>query len=145
MAKEAISNPATVLSEMDIRIWLRDTDPAANLLIDDVEFSPEEIRTAATLAVDVFNDEPPYVTGFDVYTFPYRSALLRGTAANLLFMAAHRFRRNKLQYTIPGGGVSDQNKDAEYDAAGQRLWAEYKAWIATYKRAVNIHQGWGMV
>jgi hypothetical protein len=36
----------TFLSEMDVRIFLRDLDPAANKLLDDYEFKQEEIRTA---------------------------------------------------------------------------------------------------
>lgn len=33
------------LTDLDVRIWLRDNDPEANVLLDDFEFSPEEIRT----------------------------------------------------------------------------------------------------
>jgi hypothetical protein len=54
------------LSDLDIRIWMRDNDPDANLLIDDYEFSPEEIRTATTLAVDYWNEQPPQLRGYDV-------------------------------------------------------------------------------
>ena len=145
MADQPVPNPAMVISEMDVRIWLRDTNPDANLLINDLEFTPEEIRTAATLAVDYFNDEPPMVQMYDVYNFPFRGALLRGTAGNLLFIAANRFRRNKLQFQIPGGGISDQAKDADYDAAGTKLMQEFKDWVFKTKRMINIHLGWGMV
>jgi len=55
------------LSDLDIRIWMRDNDPDANLLIDDYEFSPEEIRTATTLAVDYWNEQPPQLRGYDVH------------------------------------------------------------------------------
>ena len=84
----------TYLTNLDVRIWLRDNDPDANFLLDDFEFSPEEIRTAMTLAVDKWNETPPYLRNYDYDKFPYRFHLLQGTAGNLLFMAAHRFRRN---------------------------------------------------
>jgi hypothetical protein len=139
------------VTEMDIRLFMRDLDGDKNYLLDDVEFSPEEIRTAMTHTVDRFNDTPPYIAtpngqhGYTITTFPWRSALIRGTVANLLFIAGHRFRRNALKYNVPGGVVADQEKAPEYDAAGQRLWDEYKAWVAHSKRAMNMEQGWAIV
>ena len=133
------------LTDLDVRIWLRDNDPDANVLIDSEEFEAEEIRTAMTLAVDYWNETPPNVGSYDYDKFPYRFALLRGTAANLLFMAAHRYRRNHLHYNAGGVSVDDQNKYQQYDAAGARLWDEYKQWIAGKKREINVGLGWGTV
>lgn len=132
------------LTDMDIRIWLRDSDPAANVLLDDFEFSPEEIRTAQTLTVDYWNETPPAISGYDYVDFPYRFALLRGTSANLLFMAAHRYRRNELQYSAGGLSVDSENKYQQYDAAGSRLWEEYKQWVRMKKREINANLGWGV-
>lgn len=139
MPKPAGSN--TYLTDLDVRIWLRDNDPEANLLLDDFEFTPEEIRTAMTTTVDHWNDIPPYIRNYDYDKFPFRSMLLRGTAANLLFMAAHRFRRNSLQYQGGGMSVDDQNKYQQYDMAGERLWQEYANWCSMNKRSINAEQG----
>lgn len=135
------------ITELDVRIWLRDNDPAANNLIQDYEFSPEEIRTAMTMTVDKWNDTPPHMPGhnFTVNNFPFRSTFIKGTAANLLFIAAHRFRRNALKYNVPGGMVADQEKYQEYDSAGQRLWDEYVQWVFTEKRAMNMEEGFALV
>ena len=139
MAKPIGSNQ--YLTDADVRVWLRDNDPEANLLIDDFEFSPEEMRTAMTLTVDYWNDQPPYLRNYDYDKFPFRSKLLTGTAANLLFMAAHRFRRNALQYSAGGLSVQDQEKYQQYDAAAARLWQEYKDWVPMNKRSINAEQG----
>lgn len=139
MAKPIGSNQ--YLTDADVRVWLRDNDPEANLLIDDFEFSPEEMRTAMTLTVDYWNDQPPYLRNYDYDKFPFRSKLLAGTAANLLFMAAHRFRRNALQYSSGGLTVQDQEKYQQYDAAAARLWQEYKDWVPMNKRSINAEQG----
>jgi hypothetical protein len=133
------------LTDMDIRIWLRDNDPAANKLIDDLEFSPEELRTAITLAVDFYNERPPIIQCYEYTDFPYRFHLLKGTAANLLFIAANLYRRNKLTYNIPGGAVGDQDRAPDYDAAGQKLWEEYVKWVDMIKRFKNAEMGWGTV
>lgn len=135
----------TYLTDVDVRVWLRDNDPDANLLLEDFEFETEEIRAAMTHTVDYWNETPPSVGSYDYTRFPYRYALLRGTAANLLFMGAHRFRRNQLNYSAGGLTVDDQNKYQQYDSAGARLWEEYKAWVAQTKKSVNAEQGWGTI
>ena len=138
---------AVFLSEMDIRIWLRDHDPTANLLIKDLEFSTEEIRTAATLAVDAFNEEPPNmnVANYTVQNFPFRYNLLQGTVANLLTMAGHLYRRNELKYNVPGGSVDDQAKGEDYDRAADRLAKGYMSWVRRKKREINTSRGWGRI
>lgn len=133
------------LTDIDVRIWLRDNDPSANVLLDTEEFEAEEIRTAMTLTVDYWNETPPFLGSYDYDKFPYRFALLRGTAANLLFMAAHRYRRNHLSYNAGGVSVDDQNKYQQYDSAGSRLWEEYKQWVTAKKKADNASQGWGTI
>ena len=135
----------TYLTDVDVRIWLRDNDPEANLLLDDFEYTPEEIRTAMTFAVDYWNEQPPFLQTYDYDKFPYRHALLRATAANLLFMGAHRFRRNALQYSSGGMTITDQEKYQQYDAAGARLWEEYKQWVRMVKRSLNVETGWSMI
>lgn len=130
-------------TEMEVRIFLRDTDPEANLLIDDFEFSPEEIRTAMNLAMDRWNDTPPDIYRGDYDEFPYRSILLLGVASNLLFMAARRYARNSLQINAGGTSVNDQDKSREYDQASARLREEFMQAIRTKKRELNSNLGWG--
>jgi hypothetical protein len=142
MADTPQGNPGFI-SEMDIRIWLRDTDPEANTLLLDLEFSPEEIRTAQTFAVDRWNETPPFVARYSVATFPWRWNLLRGTVANLLTIAGHRYRRNHLNYNVPGGAINDQDKAPAYDAAAAKLSAEYGQFIHDKKIELNIEGGWG--
>jgi len=145
MATTAPTGNKKYLTEVEIRLILRDNDPAANLLLQDLEYTSEEIRSAMTLAVDRWNDSPPYIQNHTVDTFPWRSMLAMGTVANLLFIAANRYRRNDLQYNIGGGAVNDQARHKDYDAAGERLWSQYVQWIAHNKRALNMEQGWGVI
>lgn len=131
------------MTDMEVRIFLRDTDPEANLLIDDFEFSPEEIRTAMNITVDRWNDTPPDICRMDYDEFPYRSILLMGVASNLLSMAAHRYRRNSLAINAGGTSVNDQEKAGQYDQAAARLRDEYLHAIRTKKRELNTNMGWG--
>lgn len=133
------------LSEMDVRIWLRDVDPEANLLIKDFEYSPEEIRTALTITVDAWNEEPPNLMrhNYTLYNFPSRHWLLMGTSAKLLRIAAFRFDRNNLTYNVPGGAVNDQDKGKVYDIKADKLWKQYIEWVRRKKRELNMASGWG--
>jgi len=142
MATEPQGNTG-YLSEMDIRIWMRDTDPEANTLLLDFEFSPEEIRTAQTLAVDKWNEQPPNVGQYTVATFPWRYNLLMQTTANLLTIAGHRYRRNNLKYNVPGGSVNDQDKAPVYDAAAARTSEVFSRFVMDKKIELNIDSGWG--
>ena len=131
------------MTDMEVRIFLRDKDPAANILLDDYEFTPEEIRTAMNITVDRWNDTPPAIYQYDYDEFPYRSILLLGVASNLLSMAAHRYRRNSLAINAGGTSVNDQDKAGQYDQAAARLRDEYLHAIRTKKRELNSNLGWG--
>ena len=132
----------TFLNENDIRFWLRDNDPEANVLLDDYEFSPEEIRQAQTYAQDYWNEQPPFIGNMDYDRTPFRFHLLEGTVGNLLFMAANSYRRNHLQYQAGGLTVDDQNKYQQYEAAATRMWENYKMWVKQCKRTMNAANGW---
>lgn len=133
------------LTEVDVRIWLRDNDPEMNTLIDQEEFTSEEIRVALTHTADYWNETPPFTSRYDYDKFPWRYHLLQGAAANLLFMAAHRYRRNHLNYNAGGVSVDDQNKYQQYDAAGDKLWADFKKWVSDTKKAANAENAWGSI
>lgn len=132
----------TFLAENDIRFWLRDNNPELNVLLDDYEFTPEEIRQALTYAQDYWNEQPPYIGSIDYDKTPYRFNLLQGTVANLFFIAANSYRRNHLQYQAGGLTVDDSDKAQAYDAAGARLWEQYKQWVRMNKRSINASNGW---
>lgn len=131
------------MTEMEVRIFLRDTDPEANLLIDDFEYRPEEIRTAMNFAMDRWNDTPPDIYRMDYDRFPYRSIFLLGVASYLLSIAAHRYRRNSLAINAGGTSVNDQDKAGQYDQAADRLRAEFLQMVRTKKRELNANMGWG--
>jgi hypothetical protein len=131
------------LTELDVRVFMRDNCPEANLLLDDFEFGYEEIRTAMTLAVDLWNETPPLLRNLTVDTFPYRYHLLMATVANLLMMAAIRYERNDLTYQIPGGAINDQNKGKAYSTLSTQLGTQFKEWVIKVKVSMNMEAGWG--
>lgn len=131
----------TFLVENDVRFWLRDNDPEANRLLDDYEYSPEEVRQSLTYAQDYWNETPPYIGNIDYDRNPFRFHLLQGTVANLLFIAANSYRRNHLSYNAGGLAVDDSDKAQAYEQAGARIWEDYKRWVRLNKRAINASNG----
>lgn len=131
------------MTDNEIRTFLRDADPDANLLLDDLEFTPEEIRDARTSIVDKWNEAPPPVGIYQYDTFPYRYHYRLGTCAILLWMAANRYRRNDLQYNIGGGAVADQAKADSYDRAGDKLMGQFNEWMQKEKLRINMELGFG--
>jgi hypothetical protein len=141
-AKKTIGNNAFI-TDNEIRTFLRDTDPDANLLLDDFEFTPEEIRDARNSIVDKWNETPPPVGIYQYDTFPYRYYYRVGVCALLMWTAANRYRRNDLQYNIGGGAVADQNKAESYDKAGNKLMDMFDAWMKQEKLRRNMEDGFG--
>jgi hypothetical protein len=140
--KPAVIGNKGYITDMDIRIFLRD-HPLTNKLLGDFEYTPEELRMAMTLVVDKWNDTPPFIANFRIDTFPFRWAYVAGTTANLLTMAAHKFRRDNLTYQVSGGSVDDQNKAPIYDQAAAVVAAEFNDWMKRTKVAINLSQAWG--
>lgn len=124
-----------------VRTWLRDNSPSKNILIQDLEFSDEEIRLARIMVESYWAEESPmYSTHLDNRSMYFA---LMGMCGQLMRMAANRFRRNYLDMQAGGIAVSDQSKHKEYSEAGDRLWAEYANWVARTKVTANMALGWG--
>jgi len=134
-----------LLTETDVRSWLRDNQPELNLLIKDLEFSPEEILSAMNNTVDYWNEIPPSIISYKISNFPHKYHFLMGTCGQLLMMAANRYRRNALQYQAGGMAVNDQAKDAVYNNAGVNLWNAFREFVRFKKVEHNMSMGWARI
>ena len=131
------------ITEMDIRRVMRDF-PEGNNLLDDYEFTQEELRTAMTLVVDEWNDMTPSIRYYTLESFPFRSIMLRGAVAYLLQMASISFARNHLSYTAGGGSVDDQNKAGLYGKLSEALMVRVLSDMRGKKNELNFEDCWGV-
>ena len=130
----------------EIRLHLRDSSPAESFLLDNLMFDDAEIALAISRPVQYWNEVPPPLNQtYNTQTFPFRYHWLEGICANLFFMVAEQFRRNQLPYSAGGISVDDQNKEANYERAGQIRWQAYKEWVRATKAAINLESCWGSV
>jgi hypothetical protein len=135
-----LNEPLTIA---EMRLAIRDNCAENNYLLDDYEFTNLEIAHCIRRPVDMFNDTPPRIVTYTMSNFPFRYQWMEATIGFLLKLAAHRYRRNDLQYSAGGVNVADQAKGPAYDQAGDARIQEYKQWMRDLKISQNIDNGFG--
>jgi hypothetical protein len=130
----------------EIRLHLRDSSPTESYLLDNLMFDDAEIALAIARPVQYWNEIPPPLDQvYNTQNFPFRYHWLEGICANLFMMVAEQFRRNQLDYQAGGMAVNDQNKEANYERAGQARWQAYREWVRATKASINLEGCWGSV
>lgn len=129
----------------EIRLHLRDSSPTESFLLDRVMFDDAEIALAITRPIQYWNEVPPPIGSYTTQSFPFRYHWLEGICANLFFMVAEQYRRNQLSYSAAGINIDDQNKEANYEQAGQQRWQAYRDWVRLQKASINLEGGYGEV
>jgi len=140
----ALDSNAT-LTVPEVRMELMDVCPGANYLLDELEFTDNEIVHAMRKAVDMYNEMPPPVGAYAYNNFPYRANWINGTVGILLQMIAFRYRRNALQYSSGGVTIADQEKAREYAEIGIRLEEQYRLWAQQTRIGMNMKAGFKSV
>ncbi len=134
-----ISGPLTM---GEIRMELMDYD-VANPLLQEVEFHDNQLMQAMIHVIQLWNESPPAVAFFTGANFPFHYHWLKMTVAELLKVAAHWYRRNKLK-VVHGGMQDDEfNKDGDYMLAAREIEAEFKQWMRRKKVEINVRQAAG--
>jgi hypothetical protein len=120
-----------------------------NNLLQQVEFSADDIVNAMILPVQQFNETPPKLRNYNysVANFPYYENWVLGTAAELLRIATVHYVRNKLVSTHGGIQGDEQARDHDYTRLAKAYKEEYVSWVRFEKHQLNYSrgQGWGTV
>lgn len=133
-------------SMAEIRLHLRDSSPNESYLIEQLMFDDAEIALAIARPVQYWNEIPPPIDNvYNTQTFPFRYHWLEGICGNLFLMVAEQFRRNQLDYSAGGVTLNDQNKEANYERAGQARWQAYREWVRATKASINLEGCYGEV
>lgn len=142
------ASPAPLRDE--IRMFLRDVpgfipgSGSENVLLDDVEFSNEELALAIRLAVSRFNSMNPPIRHLVAEQIPL-DILLYGVA--MFLINAESFRQLRNQTSVPDGetAIGIDDKHQAYAALKQRLSDEFTAQATSWKVAKNMAACWGGV
>lgn len=129
-----------VPSLQEIRMYLRDSYPEENSLLEGLEFEDSEIVIATERALRYFNEVPPHLDSFVATStnFPWRYHLLEGILGQLYRIAANSDRKNSLQYSAGGLSVNDNGKEQNYLQASQMHWQTYQQFVDMKKYEMNM-------
>lgn len=144
IVNRGVNNLSGPPSIAEIRLHLRDSSPVESRLLTGLKFDDAEIALAIQRPIEYFNQTPPILSQqFTTQNFPYRYQWLNAICAQLFWIAAEHFRANDFQYSAGGVQVRDTAKEIPYERAAQRLWEEWRRFVATQKMVMNIDEGWG--
>lgn len=136
---------AYILPE-DVRFFLMDRTASENFLLEDLEFTDDEINSAMVLAADKYNSTAPLVNTYTSENFPYRFEMLLGASAILLRSKAVNMMRNNLNYqTSDGVAINDLDRRKEYFQLAQSFDEEFIARITKIKVSKNAEECYGWI
>jgi hypothetical protein len=127
----------------EVRLFLRDSSPVENLLLDEAKFSDSEIIMAIRLPVQEWNETPPPIQEFNTKNFPYRMHWLGAICGYLFRMAAEQFRANRLPVAAGGISIDDQAKEGNYEQVAAARLDEWRVWMRAKKASLNLEMGYG--
>lgn len=129
----------------ELQMWVMDSAPNENFLLDDVEFTPDQILLALAWPIEFWNEVPPNVGRFSSANFPFRNIWMLGTVSKLYEMAAHHYRRNYLP--TQGGGITvpDKAKEEPYLRESVRLRQEFESLLYAKKLEINLDRCHGVL
>ena len=133
----SVKRPVTVA---EVRFNLRDY-PELNTLLNDVEFSDNEIAYCISKPVEIWNEMTPDVGQYDIADFPWRQQHISATIGHLLVLAGRWYLRNQLAYSSGGLSVDDKNKGPAYIQMGQQAMANFERFCMERKFEANIMGG----
>jgi hypothetical protein len=137
-------NPnAPTIDRDDVRRFMRDY-ANNNILLNDVQFTPEEIDKAIEFAVDEWNVCVP-ISYDDASVIP-KSILMLGTASWLMTSESFLQLRNQATYQdgdVVNIGVDDKHQ--YYLNFSLKLKEQWKETVARYKQQRNVESGYGSV
>jgi len=132
------SDDGAQLTIAEIRMSIRDIDPEGNFLLDQLEFSRQEIALCMRRCIDYWNEVPPPIAFYKPTNFPYRYHYSRAVVSQLYFMSAQHKLRNDLSYSAGGVTVQDTLNYTKYQEMADKLWAEWMQWVKDTKYNLNV-------
>jgi hypothetical protein len=130
------------LTSGDVTQFLRDYGEY-NILLDEVEFSPDDINKAMHFAVQRFNALTPTST-YTTDNFPNEWILLIGTCSHLMMSESFLQLRNQATYRdgdIENIGVDD--KFALYQQLSANLANDWNTHAQKIKQQINMESAYG--
>jgi hypothetical protein len=133
-----------IVTVEEIRMFMLDF-PKYNILLDDFQFTQEEVNNAIKHAIEEFNYIPPILSTFySPDNFPFKHIAVYGTVKHLLWGEALRQQRNQASATdgdvVP---IDIHNKYQLFRDAAIFFGNEFRQLATEVKISLNINSAWG--
>ena len=117
-----------------------------NLLLDDVEFTSDQIFQAIGHPIQEWESElPPLGYHYTTKTFPWRERWAIATIGYLYRYASAYYSRNYMKNSGGGVSIEDKNKEREYLTRSQIMLEEWRVWMKQKKIQLNGEQFYGTI
>ena len=127
----------------EVKRFMRD-QATYNILLDEVEFTEDDINAALGFAVDEFNAFTP-MTAYDGDSFPNRWILLMGTVKHLLTSEVFLQLRNEVHVSDGTLPIGIDDKASAYLAFRNTIRSEWDSKVGDMKQQINMEGGYGGV
>lgn len=138
------SNASCIPPIDEVRLWLRDSSPVENELLNYYQFGTEEIAQAVVDTIKLYNNTPPPVDFRTTQNFLHEPILRNGVQYFLFEIFLEWLRKNKLAYTAGGVNIDDMSvKIQDYMVASQQRYQDLRLMIQRKKAQYNLYHGFG--
>lgn len=125
-----------------IRQHLQDF-PGKNFLLDEDEFTNQEIEAGFRLAQEGYNTIPPLHIRFTAQANNLDDIMLEGTLARMYRGKAYQHARNELNFQDGTAAGSIDNKFQYYMQISGAMWQDFERRAQQVKKYLNISDGYG--
>lgn len=132
-----------VLTVEEVREYVGDYSQN-NYLIDGEEFSDTFITLCMELAVNEYNEIPPF-SRYTLALFPSKTVLLQGTLWKMYDGKATLLARNTMAYADGGLQVPLEERSELYAGIAAKFGQQFKDGATRLKVNLNMEAGWGDV
>lgn len=135
---------ADTITVDDVKRFLRDYGEY-NILLDEVEFTDDDVDSAKRFTIARFNARTP-LTSYTADSFPNEWVLLMGIASHLMSSEAFLQLRNQVNFNDGGlTPVGIDDKFAAYVSLRNALSAEWSVIVGDMKQQMNMEGCYGSV
>jgi hypothetical protein len=133
------------ITSKELLLSLKNSSPNESTLLQQVEFDLSEIVYALRWPIDFWNTSVPDIgIYYTTANFPYRTQWIDAAIGELLSIAAHRYRRDRLPAQVGGIAIDEiEQKTQLYEQAAMLRKQTYMRFVRTRKGFLDMHGGFG--
>jgi hypothetical protein len=133
------------ITSKELFLSIKNSSPNESTLLQQIEFDLSEIIHAMRWPVEFWNTSVPDIgIYYTTANFPYKYQWVEATIGELLAIAAHRYRRDRLPAQVGGIALDEIEQKAQlYEQAAIMRKQMYMRFVRSRKAFIDTHSGFG--